>query len=104
MALSYLEVHRVVARRDLQRSGAKGWVNRLVANDGKGSVQDGQQHTLAQQVLISVIVWIDGHRGIAQQSFRARGGYGYEAVALLKGVSDVIKKRLLLLVVYLKVR
>ena len=63
---SDLEVVRVVARRNLDAAGAEFHINVLVAEDRDFAVHNRQNAGLADEVLVALIVRIDGNAGIAK--------------------------------------
>ena len=73
VALTHLEVVRVVARRNLDTAGAELHVNVLVAEDRDLAVHDREDAGLADQVLVALVVRVDRDAGIAHEGLRTGG-------------------------------
>ena len=82
VAAAGFEIVGVVRGRDLHHAGAEFGIGQVVQNDGDLAVHQRQLDGVAVQVAIALVVGIDGHGGIAQHGFRARGGDHHEAAGL----------------------
>ncbi len=88
-ALADLEIVEIMARGNLDRAGALFRVGVAIGDDGNAPPDDRQHHVLADQVLISLVIGVHGHTGIAQHGFRAgRADGDVFAVAALDGVLE----------------
>ena len=67
-----LEIVRVVRGRDLHGAGAELGVHERIRDDGDFPVQERQAQMLAHEVLVSLIVGMDGHGRIAEHGLGAR--------------------------------
>ena len=74
VALADLEIVEVMRRRDLHRAGAFFRIGIFVGDDRNFSPDQRQDHVLADQVGVALIVRMHGHRGVAQHRLRPRGG------------------------------
>ena len=82
VALAHLEVVEVVRRGDLHRAGAGFGIGVLVGDDGDAPAHQRQDDVLADDVLVALIVRVDGHGGVAQHGFRPCGGHDDMAALL----------------------
>ena len=89
MALTHLEVVRVVARRNLDAAGTELHVNVLVTEDRDLAVHDREDAGLADQVLVALVVRVDGNAGIAHEGLRTGGRNHQLARAVRQRVADV---------------
>ena len=89
VALTHLEVVRVVARRNLDAAGAELHVNVLVTEDRDLAVHDREDAGLADQVLVALVVRVDGHAGIAHEGLRTGGRNDQIARAVRQRIADV---------------
>ena len=69
-----LEVVEVVGRRHLDRARALLRVGIVVGNDRQLAADQRQDRHLADQVLVALVVRVDGHAGVAQHGLRAGRG------------------------------
>ena len=110
MTLSNLKVVRVVSRGNLNNTGSEFPVNVGVGNNGNHTIHDRQHYTLANQMLISLILGMNGHCCIAQHGLGTGGGKGQEfrgagsTIIVHDGVLDMPEMTGLLLILYLGVR
>ena len=72
VALADLEVVEVVGRRDLHRAGALLGVGVFVGDDRDRSIDDRQHAVLADQLLVALVLGMDGNGGIAEHGLGAR--------------------------------
>ena len=103
VALAHLEVVGVMRGGDLHHAGAELHVHVGIGDDGDLLVQQGQQHLLAVQVLVALVVRMDGHGGIAQHGLGTGGGQNQELVGAHDGVLQVPEAALLVLILHLGV-
>ncbi len=65
----------IVRRRDLDGTRAERRIDQLaVGDDGDVTVHQGDRDPLADQVLVALVLGMDGDGGVAEHGFRARGG------------------------------
>ena len=77
MALADLEVVRVVGRRDLDGPRTELGVDRIVGDDRHPAVgEEGMHESLPDQVLVALVVWMDGYAAVAQHRLHAGRGDG----------------------------
>ena len=69
------KIVEVVGGRDFHHAGAEFRVGQIVQNNRNLAVHERQMDFAAMQVEVALIAGIDGHSGIAQHGFRARGGH-----------------------------
>ncbi len=74
VALAHLEVVEVVRRGDLHRARALLGIRILVGDDRNAAADDGQDHVLADEMLVALIVRVNGDRGVAEHGLGPRGG------------------------------
>ena len=89
VALTHLEVVRVVARRNLDAAGAELHVDVLVAEDRDLTVHDREDAGLADQVLVALVVRVDRDAGIAHEGLRTGSCNDQIARAVCERVADV---------------
>ena len=77
--LGDLEVVRVVAGRHLDAAGAEVHLDVVVRDDGYLAAHEGQDAGLADDVLIALVVRVDGHAGVAEHGLGT--GRGDDEVA-----------------------
>src|SRR5699024_1266832 len=82
VALAHLKVVGVVRGGHLHRAGAEFHVHIAVGHHGDFLVHDGQNHLLAHQVRVALVVGVHGHAGVAQHGFRPRGGHHHALTAV----------------------
>ena len=89
MALTHLEVVRVVARRNLNTAGAELHINVLVTEDRNLAVHDREDAGLADQVLVALVIRVDSNAGIAHEGLRTGGRNHQLARAVRQRIADV---------------
>jgi hypothetical protein len=80
MPLAQLVVVEVVSGRDLHCTGPEVPFNRRVRHDRQASAKEGQDRLAADQLTVAFVVRVHGHRRVAQDGFRPRGGDADPAV------------------------
>ena len=73
-ALAHGPVVGVMRRRHLHAARAELGIHVPVGEDGDLAVHERQLHRLAHEVPEALVLGIDGHAGVAQHRFGARGG------------------------------
>ena len=73
VALADLEVVEVMRRRHLHRARAFLGIGMLVADDRNPAPDQRQDHMLADQMPVAVVLGIDGNAGVAEHRLGARG-------------------------------
>ena len=104
MAQAHLVVVGVVAGGHFHRAGTKAQLNIFVGHDGQLSANQGQDGVFAHQVLIALVVRVDGHAGVAQHGLGAGGGDDELLIGVLDGIADVPEVAGHILVFHLRVR
>ena len=74
VASADLEVVEVVRRRDLHRAGALLGIGIFVGDDGDAAADQRQDHMLADESLVALVVGMHGDGGIAEHGLWPRGG------------------------------
>ena len=97
-----LIVIRIMARRHLERAGAKGRIDIGVGNHRNRPVKRRHQRCLAHQVTIALVVGVDGHGGITQDRLRPRGTH-LQIAALLQRVAEGVECALLLFIFHFQI-
>ena len=104
MALTHLEVVRVMARRNLNAAGTELHLNVLVCEDRDLTVHQRQNRLLADQMGIALIVRVDGYTGIAHIGLRTGGCDNQGFIRARNRIADVPQLAVLLLVLNLGIR
>ena len=68
-----LEVDRVVAGRDLQRTGAELALDALVGDHRHVPTDDGHDHLAADELRVALVVGMDGHGDVGEDRRRPHG-------------------------------
>ena len=84
-----LKVVRVVRRGDLDDAGAEVHLDIVVADNRNLAANQRQDDRLADQVLVALVLRVDGNGGIAEHRFRAGGGQLEIAAAVRERVAQV---------------
>ena len=71
VATSDLEVHRIVARGDLERTRAELGLHALVGDDRDPSLDEGHDRLLADEVAVALVVRVNGNRDVRENRRRA---------------------------------
>ena len=87
-----LEVIRVVARRDLQRTGAEVGPDVLVGDDLQPPPDQRQDRVLADQPTVAIVVRMDRDRGVREHRLGAHGRDRDRARARAERVVDVVER------------
>ena len=77
--LAHLEIVEVVRGRDLHRARALLGVGIFVGDDRDAAADQRQDHVLADQMLVALVVGMHGDRGVAEHGLGPRGGDDDEA-------------------------
>ena len=104
VAQTHLEVVRVVRRRDLDRARAERGIDVFIGKDGHGTVDDGQDDVLADEILVACIIGMHGDTRIAEHRLGARRRDLDIARAVLECVAQMPEMARLRLVLDLDVR
>ncbi len=83
VAIADLEIVEVVRRRDLDRARALLRIGIIVGDDFDLAADQRQDHVVADQLLIALILGMHGDAGIAEHGLGARGGDDDEARGIL---------------------
>ena len=103
MALTNLEVVRVVGRRNLHHPSPKVRRHVIVGNDFDFAVNQRHHYMLADQFLVAFVAWIHGDGFVTKHRFWPGGG-DFNVVLAVEGrpvgerVLDVVKGALIVLV------
>ena len=89
VALADFEVVGIVRGRDFHDAGAEFAVDVGVRDDRNFAVHQRQHYVLADEVLVALVVGMDGDGGVAEHGFRARGGDDEIVAASRRRVADV---------------
>ena len=89
VAQTHFIVVGVVAGGHLHGAGAEAQLHVVVGHDGELPANQGQDGVLAHQVLVALIVGVDGHTGIAQHSLRPGSGDDELLIRVLNGVAYI---------------
>ena len=74
VALADLEIVEVVRRRDLDRARALLGVGIFVGDDRNPPADQRQDHVLADEMLVALVVGMHGDAGVAEHGLGPRGG------------------------------
>jgi hypothetical protein len=89
MPQAHLEVVGVMGGGHLDAAGTEFHLGIVIGHHGDGLVQQGQDHVLAHNGLVALIVGVDADAGVTQHGFRTGSGHNDLAGAILQGVADV---------------
>ena len=92
-----------MCRGDLDYAGALFHIGVLVADDRDLLVHQRQDHMTAVQVLVALVVLVDGDGGIAEHGLGTGGRDLQQLAGLLDRIEDVPEMTLLFFVFYLRV-
>ena len=104
MTSSYLEIVRVMSRRDLYAAGSELFVYIRVSDHRDFSVCQWKLQSLSDEVFVSVIIRIDCHCRITKQSLRTGGCDLHITTSVSNRIIDVPEMSSLLLMLYLCIR
>ena len=74
MALADFEVVEVVRRGDLHRARAELGVGVFVGDDRDAAADERQDHVLADEVLVALVLGVHGDAGVAEHGLGTGGG------------------------------
>ncbi len=74
VAVADLEVVEVVRRRDLHRARALVRIGIFIGDDRNFAADQRQDHVLADEIRVALVLGMHGNAGIAQHRLRPRGG------------------------------
>ena len=89
VAAAHLIVVEIVGRGYLDDAGAEFAVHVVVRYDRNLAPGQGQFHHAADQVLVALILRVDGHGGVAEHGFRPGGRHGQVTFAARQRVLEV---------------
>ena len=82
VALADLEVVEIVRRGDLHRAGAGFRIGIAVGDDLQPAADQRQDGVLADDILVALVIGMDGNAGVAEHRLGARRGDDDEAIGL----------------------
>ena len=103
MPCTYLKVVRIVCRCDLYNARTELHINIAVRNNRYLPVDKRQENRFADNVLVSLVLWVYSDSGITQQRFRSCRSKLDISAAVCKRVSQVPEMTCLILVLDLSV-
>ncbi len=89
VALADGVVVEVVGGRDLDAAAAEVWIDVVVGDDRDHTACQRQGDLFADQVLVTLVVRVYGHRGVAEHGLRTGGGDDDVAAAVGEWVFEV---------------
>ena len=89
VAETHFIVVGVMAGGHLHRAGTEAQFHVLVGNDGKFSSHQRQDAGLAHEMLIALIIGMDGNAAVTQHGLRTGRGDGQVFLGILDGILDV---------------
>src|SRR5689334_18564877 len=104
MALPYFEVVRVMRRRNLNGTGAKLAVNKLVGNNRDFTVCQWELNGFTNKVFVAIVFGVDGHSGITQHRLWTGGCNNNAPLPVDEWIFEVPQMAILQLMHYLYVR
>ncbi|CCX38695.1 uncharacterized protein BN452_00310 [Clostridium sp. CAG:1013] len=104
VALAHLEVVGVVGGGNLHHASAEVHFHVLVGDHRDLTAHQGQDHVLAHQVLVPLVLGMDCHGSIAQHGLRTGGSQFHIAGAVGQRIPQVPEGTFLLLEFHLRVR
>ena len=103
MALADLEIVWIVTGSNLNAARPEFLVNILVRNYRDLSSDQGKDKVLADKILVTLVLRMNRDRGIAQKRFRSRRRDDDIVAAVLKIISDMPEKALILFIFDLRI-
>ena len=92
VALAHVKVVGVMRRGDLDGAGPEFRIDELVADDCDLPVYQRKDERLADQILVTFILFIDGNGGIAEHGLRTCCCHGERSVGIIfKRITDIIE-------------
>ena len=88
VALGQREVVGIVRGRDLDGAGAEVAADPGVDNDGNLAIHQRQAQLFAVEMEVALVLGMNGHGGVAEHGFGARGGNGDELAGLFAAVAE----------------
>jgi len=85
----YLEVIRIVRRRNLDRSGSKRRIDRVISDDRNQASQDREPNRLANEMGVPLVIGVNGHGRIPEHRFRPSRGHYHTLVASLDWIGEM---------------
>src|SRR5262249_35796352 len=104
MTQSHFVVIRIVGRSNLDRARAEFRLNKTIRDDRNVAVDDWQHNGFANQMLVTIVVWIYRDSSVSQHCFRTRRRYGDSAAAVLEWVTKVVELAFLRLAQHFQIR
>ena len=89
VAQTHLEVVGVMGRGHLHAAGTEVHLGVVVCHHRNFLVHQGQNHLLAHNGGVTLVIGVDTHAGIAQHGFRTGGSHNHLTGAVSQGVTDV---------------
>ena len=83
-----------MGRSYLQATGTEFHIHIIIQNDRNFPVYQRHNNSLTVQMCISLVVWIDTHRSVAQNSFRSGSGDSYKIRRINNLIANVIQLRI----------
>ena len=102
MALADLVIHRVVARRDLERPGAEVLLHCIVSDDGQLPPHQRQDRDLADDRLVARVGRVNGHARVGEHRLGPDGG-DHDLAPALDRVADEVQRVVVLFPLHLEV-
>ncbi len=106
MGLSQSKIIGVVGRGHLKSTGTKGGIHIAIFDNGDDTVGKGKPYSVFRQLFITVIIGIDSHSRIPEHGLGPGRGHHkpfFTVYAVFKGISNVIKKAVLLFMLHFKI-
>ena len=86
-----VEVHRIVARGDLDRAGAELGIDTIVRDDRDAPLGDGHDRLLPDEVAVALVVRMHRDGDVREHGRRAHRGNRELAFALRKGIANRVQ-------------
>ncbi|OPY86790.1 MAG: hypothetical protein A4E72_01611 [Syntrophus sp. PtaU1.Bin208] len=103
MPFGHGEVGGIRGRGDFHRAGTEFHGHVVIGDDGDAPVHQGEDHFLADDVLVADIIGMHGHGRVAQHGFWTGGRHDDLATAVGQGIADVPEGTGLLLVLHFQI-
>ena len=89
MPQAHLEVVGIMGRRHLHAAGAEFHFGIVIGHHRDGLIQQGQDHILAHNGSVSIVVGVDADTGVTQHGFRPGSRHHNLSGAVLQRVTDM---------------
>ena len=91
MPFAHGEIIWIMGRRHFHTASSKFWIYILICNNWYFPANQRQGNRFANQVLVTIIIWMDRNSRITQHGFRAGCCYNYVFISISNRVTKMPK-------------